>query len=73
MTNPSQHNIEMTTDTFNPHGINIRLVCALGMLWIGGLVFEATKHTDREFRDPCFHEMVNVIRDCPNGNGFGSM
>ena len=73
MTNPSQHNIKMTTDTFNPHGINIRLVCAPGMLRIGGLVFEATEHTVRESRDPGSHEIVNVIRNRPNGNGFDSM
>jgi len=61
MTNPSQHDIEMTTNTHNPHGIRIRLIFAFDMLWVGGVVSEATKRAVREFRDPGCHEMDNVI------------
>ena len=73
MTNPSQHIIKMSGNAFNPRGINIRLVCAPGMLWIEGLVFGITKCTVREFRDPSCYEMVNVIRNCPDCNGFISV
>ena len=50
----------MTGNTLHPHVIDIRLVFALDMLWIGGVVFFAKGYTVREFRYPACHEMVNV-------------
>jgi len=31
------------------------------MFWIGGVIYDTTEHTVREFRDPGCDEMVNVI------------
>ena len=53
--------MEVTRDTSNLHGINIRLMYAPDMLWIGGVILGITEHTVRELRDPSCHEMVNVI------------
>jgi len=39
----------------------MRLIEALDMLWVGGVVCGTIGHTVREFRDPGRHEMVNVI------------
>ena len=61
MTNPSQHSNESTLNVSLPHVVNIRLIGALDMLWIGGVVFSFTGHAVREFRDPSCHEMVDVI------------
>ena len=73
MTNPSYHDMKVTRNASNLHGINIRLVYAPDMLWIGGVIYRVTEHTVREFRDPPFYEMVNVIRNCPDGNGVVPM
>ena len=70
MTNPSHHNIKAIRNAPNLLGINIRLMYALDMLWIGGLVSSVTEHTIREFGNSPCHEMVNVIRNCPDGNRF---
>ena len=62
MTNPSQHGVKLIGNTFNPHGINIRLIFAPDdMLWIPELVYRVTEHTVREFRDPACYEVVNII------------
>ena len=60
MANPSQHSKEMKNALFS-HGINIRHMRALGVLWIGGVVCNATECTVRELRDPACHEMVSII------------
>jgi len=73
VTDPRQHGVEMAWNTFIPHGINVCLVCALGVLWIGGLVLNATGHTVRELRDPACNKVVNEIRNRPDGNGFVAM
>ena len=61
MTNPSQHSKETTRNVFLPHRIDIRLVRASDVLWIGGVVCRVTGYTVREFRDPACHEMVSVM------------
>ena len=70
MTNLTQHIFKMIRNTPIPHGINIRLICALDMLWIVGVIQDATEHTVRVVRDPACDEMVNIIRNCPDSNGF---
>jgi len=40
------------------------------VLWIGGVVCRVTEYTVRELRDPAYHEMVNMIRNRPNSDGF---
>ena len=40
------------------------------MLWIVGFVWHMTGRANREPRDSARHEMVNVIRNCPDDNGF---
>ena len=40
------------------------------MFRIGGVVWGVGKYTTCEFRDPACYEMVNIIRNCPEGNGF---
>jgi len=61
MTNPSQHSSKSTPNIYLPHGINIRLIEAQGMRWIGGVVCNVTGYAVREFQDPGCHETVNVI------------
>ena len=61
MTNPRQHGMKVARNAFISNGIDVRVMCAPGMLWIGGLVRGATGRTIREFRYPAFHKMVNVI------------
>ena len=70
MTNPSQHIFKMAGNTAIPHGINIRLICAPDVFWAGRVIQDAAEHTVREFRDPACHEVVNIIRNCPDSNGF---
>ena len=53
--------MKVTRNTSNLHGINIRLMYAPDMLWIGGVIYRVTEYTVREFRGPPFYEMVNVI------------
>ena len=73
MTNPGQHDFKMTRNTSIPHGINKRFISAPDMLRIEELVWDITEHAVREFRDPACHETVNVIRNCPDSNGFVPM
>ena len=40
------------------------------MLRIGRVEQGVGKHAVCKFGDPAYHEMVNVIRNCPNGNSF---
>ena len=49
MTDPNQHNIETPRNKSLPNGVNIHRVRAPDMLWIGGVVYDVTEHTIREF------------------------
>ena len=49
VTNPRQESVEVATNTFLPHGVIIRVVLAQDVLWVGGVVWDATAHTVREF------------------------
>ena len=68
--NLGQHCVKTTLNTFIPHRINVRLMLALSVLWVGGVVYHRAWHTVREFRDPLFNEMVNVVRNRPNADRF---
>ena len=69
-TNLSQHGLKIIRNAPSPHSIKIRLMLTPDVLWIGGVVWGATVYTDCEPRHPARHEMLNVIRDCPDGDGF---
>ena len=73
MTNPSQHSSKSTRNTSALRGIKKRLIEAPDKLWVGGVIRKVTRHTVREFRNPGCHEMVNVIRNRPDGNRFVSV
>ena len=73
MTNPWQHSIKITRDVFSPHGINIRLMFAPDVLWIGGVVWGGHRHTKREFRYSACDDMVKVIGNCSDCNRFVPM
>jgi len=51
----------MTRNPFLSHGIDEQLMCALDMVWIGGVVSRVTEYAVREFRDSAYHEMVNIM------------
>jgi len=73
MTNPSQHSTKSIANACITHGINVRVMCTPDMLWIEGFIHDLTGQTVREFRDPGCHEMVDVIRNRPDGNSFVSV
>ena len=70
VTNLSQHSVKTTLDTLIPHTINVRLMLALSVLRVGGVVYKIAWHTVCEFRDPPFHEMVDIIRNRPNADSL---
>jgi len=70
MTNLSQHGNKTIRNTSIPHGINKRFIQPPDVFWIGGVIYNVTGHTVREFRNPGCHEVVNVIRNRPDGNRF---
>ena len=52
MTNLGQHSVKTARNALISHGVDVRLMCALQVPWVGSVVPGVVRHTVREFRDP---------------------